>query len=434
MIGRRRQIVAVTVAMAIAGVAATTWNATRSQGGQRRAVADDAAGSSLVTISERTLTAQQQVNGTLGFAGAATVIEPVGTAPSAVAQADQKVDAAQRALADAEDAWRVAPDEKSFADAQVSLTNARRALSDALRAASDAHNSAVAYEPTSMYTMLPAVGQVVSQGGALFAIANRPVLLLYGSVVPWRAFRAGMAPGSDVAALHKSLTDLGFGGGLAGSDAFTAASAAAIRRFQTASGLEQTGELALGAVVFQPGAVRVTTVAPKLGAPVQPGAPVLDVTSTVRQVRVQLDASQQANVDVGDPVTITLPDKQTARGTVKTIGAVAKTPPSDEARDSTASPTVDVDIVPDDRAVTGALDAAPVQVSITTDRVDRALAVPVTALLATPGGGYAVDVVSPGGVHRLAPVTLGLFDDAEGLVQITGSEVHAGQQVVNAAS
>ena len=44
---------------------------------------------------------------------------------------------------------------------------------------------------------------------------------------------------------------------------------------------------------------------------------------------------------------------------------------------------------------------------------------PVDALLALAGGGYAVEVAE-GRVHHLVAVTLGLFDDAEGLVQVSG--------------
>jgi hypothetical protein len=82
------------------------------------------------------------------------------------------------------------------------------------------------------------------------------------------------------------------------------------------------------------------------------------------------------------------------------------------------------------QAAAGRLDQAPVQVSITTSSVDNALVVPVNALLALAGGGYAVEVVGAGGVHRLVTVDLGLFDDAEGLVQVSGTGVHAGQQIV----
>jgi hypothetical protein len=54
----------------------------------------------------------------------------------------------------------------------------------------------------------------------------------------------------------------------------------------------------------------------------------------------------------------------------------------------------------------------------------------VDALLALAGGGYAVEAVGAGGVHHLVGVTLGLFDDADGLVQVSGPGIFAGQQVV----
>ena len=87
-----------------------------------------------------------------------------------------------------------------------------------------------------------------------------------------------------------------------------------------------------------------------------------------------------------------------------------------------------------DPAATGTWDQAPVQVGITTDRVRGALTVPVTALLAESGGGYAIEVVGAGASNHLVPVSLGLFDDADGLVQVVGSGLAAGQKVVVAST
>jgi hypothetical protein len=58
------------------------------------------------------------------------------------------------------------------------------------------------------------------------------------------------------------------------------------------------------------------------------------------------------------------------------------------------------------------------------------LIVPVGALVSLAGGGYAVEVVKPGGTHELIPVTLGLFDDAAGTVEVGGTGLQAGQHVV----
>ena len=74
------------------------------------------------------------------------------------------------------------------------------------------------------------------------------------------------------------------------------------------------------------------------------------------------------------------------------------------------------------------------QVGITTDKARDALVVPVSALLAESGGGYAVEVVGGGARHHLVPVSLGLFDDADGLVQVTGAGLTAGQTVVVAST
>src|SRR5581483_195411 len=125
---------------------------------------------------------------------------------------------------------------------------------------------------------------------SLFSIGGQPALLLYDSVQPARAFVAGMSPGPDVAELNANLTALGYGAGLAG-DEFTTATAAAIRALQSAHGATVTGELLLGSVAFESGPVRVTSVSPAVGSTVAPG-PVLATTSTARQVKLALDASE----------------------------------------------------------------------------------------------------------------------------------------------
>ena len=59
--------------------------------------------------------------------------------------------------------------------------------------------------------------------------------------------------------------------------------------------------------------------------------------------------------------------------------------------------------------------------------------VPVGALLAQSSGGYVVEVVGAGGTRRYVPVRPGLFDDASGLVQVSGA-LTPGQRVVVPAS
>ncbi len=188
--------------------------------------------------------------------------------------------------------------------------------------------------------------------------------------------------------------------------------------------MKQSGELSRGQVVFLPTAARVTDVTATLGG--QAGGPVLKATSTTPQVSVKLDASLQSQVKAGGRVMITLPNGQVTPGVVTSVGTVAT---SGSGSGSSGSATVPVTISPGTMPSAGHLDQASVQVAITAATVRDALVVPVNALLALAGGGFAVEVVGANGKHALVPVTTGLFDDSDGLVQVTGN-LTPGQRVV----
>ena len=464
-------------------------------GGSNAGTLDNTSPTSVARVVRRSLSQQTQVSATLGYAAPSTIVVPAGTSTSSLQQAQQAVTTAQGQLQTAQAALAsdastldqaratlaasrakeavdcrganaaespstgnggagggsgstpcvtdqqavtageqsVAQSDAKVASDQAQVSSAQKALDNAQSALAEDQASGAIYGQSSTYTSLPAIGQIVTRGHSLYAVSGQPVILLYGPVAAWRAFVAGMAPGQDVAELNANLDALGYGHGL-GGPSFIDATAAAIEAFQAAHGLGRTGQLLLGSVVFEPGAVRVTAVTPTLGATVQPG-PALSITSTARQVTIALDAAQQSDLKVGDPVLITLPDNSTTPGRVSYVGTVATTPSSDQGGgggDST--PTIEVDVTPTHPAATGHLDQAPVNVSITTASVRNALVVPVNALLALAGGGYALEEVGAGGVHHLVAVDLGLFDDQEGLVQVTGPGLAAGQRVVVPAS
>jgi hypothetical protein len=311
--------------------------------------------------------------------------------------------------------------------AQAKLASDASAVANAQAAQSADQAAAAAYDQYSKYTALPTVGQVIAPGQPLWSVDGKPVPLLVGSLTPWRAFAAGMSPGADVAALNHALIAVGMGARLNESDAFTSATAAAIIRLQVGLGLAQTGALALGAVVFEPTEIRVTTVHPQAGSNVAGGAVVLDVTSTQPIVNVALSVSQTYLVKTGDAVRVTVPDGTATLGTVTAVGKVAT------ASSDNSSATVNVTIALDHASASGSLDKAPVSVSITNRSAHHVLAVPTTALLALAGGRDAVEVVDPNGSHRLVGVSTGIFDSESGLVEVSGSGLSAGQNVVAAA-
>jgi hypothetical protein len=279
-------------------------------------------------------------------------------------------------------------------------------------------------------TWLPSAGQVISQGQALYKTGNgSPVVLLYGGVPDWRTLGEGVT-GADVTQLNHDLVALGDAGraqvSALGWDYFSAQTAAGVAKLQSALGISApSGSLPRGQVVFEPEALRVSQVTGSLGGPAS--GPVLAATSDRHVVTIPLDAAMQSQVTAGDTVTVTLPDGSSTPGTVSSVGGVAS--------GSGSNATIPVTVTLADPRVAGTLDQAPVTVNITTATAKNALVVPVGALLAQAkgdgeaGGGYDVEVAGPGNTRRYVPVTTGIFDDAYGLVQVTGA-LTPGQRVV----
>ena len=470
------------VLVVVAAVVLVVVDPFRGGGGLSGGVSNNAYATSMQTVVRESVSQQTQVSATLGYGGDLTVRLAAGNAPAMVTQAQQTVMTAQGMLSSAQatlqsdssalsqgratvaadqlqervdcagndsaqapsaggagssgssggcasdaqlvasgkqsvtaDAGKVAADQSQVSSAEQSLSAARSALASA-------EAQATVYGQDSAFTSVPSAGEIVRRGRALYAIDGEAVLLLYGPSVATRAFVVGMSPGADVAELNANLDALGYGHGLQGR-AFTAATAAAIDRLQAAHGEPQTGALLLGSVVFEPGPIRVTSLMATVavGASVVAG-PVLSASWVTRQVSMALDAGLEGQVKVGDPVTITLPDNQTTPGRISYVSSVASSGQN--------GPTIQVDAVPTDPGATGDLDQAPVNVSITTASVSNVLVVPVDALLALSGGGYALEEIAAGGSHHLVAVTTGLFDDADGVVQVSGNGLAAGQRVV----
>ena len=282
-------------------------------------------------------------------------------------------------------------------------------------------------------TWLPPPGQVIRQGQVLYQTGNgSPVVLLYGSVPDWRALDEGIT-GQDVSQLNHDLVDLGYAGradiSAPGWDYYSWETADGVQRLEEHLGVSfPSGSLSIGQVVFEPEALRISQVIGSLGGPAS--GPVLAATSDRHVVTIPLDASQQSEVKAGDQVTVTLPDGTTTPGVISSVGTVATTTPGQGQGPVT---TIPVQVTLTHRGAAGTLDQAPVTVNITTATAKNVLVVPVGALLAQSSGGYVVEVVGPGNTRSWVPVAPGIFDDADGLVQVTGA-LAPGQRVVVPAS
>jgi hypothetical protein len=271
-------------------------------------------------------------------------------------------------------------------------------------------------------TTAPEPGDVIGRGSIVYAVANRPVRLLYGTVPAYRDLGAGISDGPDVRQLERNLVALGLDPGrqIRADTRFTRATAASIRRAQARWGVpagRRNGALALGEVVFLPGALRVGQTRAVVGTAVAANMPVLSATSTRPVVTAQLPVDRRQLVRVRDRVQVSLVGVAPLAGTVIRVGRVATSPRDADGSSRGPTPsTVPMTIRVTPSAGRTELDQAPVQVAIITRAHRNVLMVPVAALLARSGGGYQVRLAS----GRFVRVQPGLFDDTAGTVELTG--------------
>jgi hypothetical protein len=295
-------------------------------------------------------------------------------------------------------------------------------------------------------TAVPAAGTAVGVGAAVFHLDLRPTILLRGAVPAFRDLETGGDPGADVAQLERALVDLGHGAGVTVDDRFTAATAAAVQRWEAALGRpDPDGVVERGDVLFAPGDLRVAEVTAPAGTQVAAGEAVAQVTGTTRVVTLGLTGGEAAALEVGVPVGVRLPDGSEAAGTV---AAVATEPASSsgsgagsgggggsegeggEGGEGGGSSVYPATVTLDDPGAAAGVDRGAVEVTVERSRVEDATAVPVTALLARTEGGYAlqvVDAAEPDG-HRYVPVEVGAV--TLDWAQVTGDDIEAGVEVV----
>lgn len=315
-----------------------------------------------------------------------------------------------------------------------------------------ANSRALSASGQGVVTSVPVPGATIVAGQQLFSVNEAPTFLMYGQVPMYRTLQAGVADGADVAQLQADLHALGYDpDGMTINNTFTAATTDAVNAWKAAVGLPQDGRVTPAEVSFQRGPLHVEATDLTVGQNVTGNAEVLTVTDLSRVVTVQLQSSDAAIAHPGDTVSVALPDGTSVPGTAFSVGQTATAATSSTGgtgtggaggagttggtvnengpSTTTSSATVTVTIVISQPGAAGNFDTAPVTVAFTQQRARGVLAVPVTALLALTGGGYAVQVADPSGATHLAAVTPGLYA-ANGLVQVSGAGVSAGTRVV----
>jgi multidrug efflux system membrane fusion protein len=267
-------------------------------------------------------------------------------------------------------------------------------------------------------TWLPETGQALSRSQALYKVNNKPTSIMYGAVPAYRRLAVD-SEGPDVLQLEQNLENLGYTG-FTVDDEYTSATATAVEEWQEDHGLDETGVVELGQIVFTPGPVRVDSLSAQQGSPTAPGQTVLSYTGTTKAVTVELDAADQRLAKNGAKVSVTLPDNSTVAGRIDEVSTKivpAAAPDQD--------PTTKFEVVV---AISNQKAAAPasVDVAFTASERKNVLTVPVAALLALQEGGFGVEVVTDGS-SQYVPVKTGMF--ANGRVEISGAGIAAGVSV-----
>ncbi len=285
---------------------------------------------------------------------------------------------------------------------------------------------AVANRGQGTLTWTAEEGSIVRPGAILYRVDTRPVFWLSGGQPAWRTLEDGIDDGLDVRQLEQNLVALGFDPDreIEVDTEFDDATEDAIERWQEKTHQEETGKIELGTIVFLPGQTRrIAEVQGTVGG--NAGGGILSTTSTRREATFDIDARDAGQVQEGKSVEVELPDGTVVPGRIAHVGRVATGGSDDPAAES--DPTITVTVRLEAAKGIDAFDQAPVLVRVETEAERDALAVPVGALLALAGGGYALELADS---HGLVPVEVGAF--ADGYVQVTGEGIDEGTRVVQA--
>jgi hypothetical protein len=250
-------------------------------------------------------------------------------------------------------------------------------------------------------TWVPDTSATIERGQTLYKVDDEPVVLMYGTLPFYRPLSAGMT-GNDVKQFTENLKALGF---------------SSIKRWQKSLGLDQTGVVEPGRVVYAAAAIRVDTLS--LGVGDDAHGDVLSYTGTKRVVTCTLDVNDSRLTKVKG-VKVTLPDGKVVDGTIESAKSVVQ---SSQGGD----PTTRIEVVISLADAALDFDQASVKVAFTASTRPNVLTVPVAALLALKEGGYGVELVSGNGTRQVVAVETGLF--AGGRVEISGEGISEGLSV-----
>ena len=275
--------------------------------------------------------------------------------------------------------------------------------------------------------MLPDEGEVLDAGDTLFEVNSYPIVLLRGERPMYRVFSDVMEDGPDVLQLEQALAEMELPGweDMTVNENFTPVTEDLVQEWQNRLGVEETGRIDLGFVVFVDKPIRISSVNVTPGQQIAAQTAAFSITGQYQEIVSNIDPGDAEIVNEDDEVAVELPDGRVSPGVVWKVARVAERLTNAQSG-GLADPTIEVIIILLDEEASSRFDAAPVKWTITKEVTPDALVVPASALIATVDGGFSVEVVTSGST-RLVPVEVGKYVDA--FVEITAGNLQVGDQV-----
>ena len=277
-------------------------------------------------------------------------------------------------------------------------------------------------------TALPTPGTSLTQGSHVYTVAGNNTYLLHGSIPAWRAFEEGMSDGEDVTQLETALSELGYFEATPNAH-FDWNTIAAIKKWQKALTLPQSGSLPLGTVLFAPEDLRIGALKARVGDNATMETELFAASSSRQVISANLKLSDQALGVVGNSVTVRLPGSAaTTTGTITSVEPPREKASEEGSKETTKERIIPITVTPDDTSALDGLQEASVSLGLTSETRAGVLSVPLGALVALSTDQFGVEVVDEKGEIRRVPVTVGLF--AGDRVEVSGDEIAEGQRVV----
>lgn len=277
-------------------------------------------------------------------------------------------------------------------------------------------------------TALPTPGTTLTQGSHVYTVAGNNTYLLHGATPAWRAFEEGMSDGEDVTQLETALSELGYFDATPNAH-FDWNTIAAIKKWQKALTLTQSGSLPLGTVLFAPEDLRIGALKARVGDNATMETELFTASSSRQVISANLKLSDQALGVVGNSVTVRLPGSAaTTTGTITSVEPPREKAGEEGSKETTKERIIPITVTPDDTSALEGLQEASVSLGLTSETRTGVLSVPLGALVALSTDQFGVEVVDEKGEIRRVPVTVGLF--AGDRVEVSGDEIAEGQRVV----